>query len=50
MQSLKLTRQYELDTKILAEPVYGRNLLPAYVRVQWFVSWKLTGFLRRIVQ
>ena len=34
MQSLKLRRQYDLDTKLLAKAVYGRNLLTAYVRDQ----------------
>ena len=44
MQSLKLTRQYDLATKLLAKAVYGRSSLTAYVRVQLVVSWKITGF------
>ena len=50
MQSPKLTRQYDLATKLLAKAVYGRSSLTAYVRVQWVVSWKITGFLRHIFQ
>ena len=48
MQSLKLTRQYDLATKLLAKAVYDRSLLTVYVRVQGVVSWKLTGFLKKI--
>ena len=44
MQSLKLTRQYDLGTKLLAKAVYGCSSLTVYVRVQWVVSWKTTGF------
>ena len=50
MQYLKLTCQYDPDTKFLAQAVYGRSSLTAYVRVQWVVFWKVTGFLRHIIQ
>ena len=33
MQFLKLTREYDLGTKLLAKAVYGRSSLTAYARV-----------------